>query len=315
MNVGTMNNDGFEIMLNTIPIKTKDWSFGFDLNIAKNINSLVSISPYYPQTKGVKITTNGVYQTYLQIGNPFGSYYGFRYEGTYSDANATIATDGNGNQIIGPNGQKVQMRFNYPSTDYLFQPGDAKYADINHDGNIDYKDIVYLGNGIPKLTGGFGPSINYKNSLKLTTFFTFRYGYQLINGTMMNTTNMYGFNNQSTATLSRWRNPGDITDMPRALYNSGYNWLGSSRYVEDASFIRFQSVTLRYNMPNKLLQQIKFKTASIYITAQNLYTWTKYRGQDPNVSASGDNNPLSYNVDNSMTPPSKTILIGLTVGF
>ena len=315
MNVGTMNNDGFEIMLSTIPIKTKNWTIGFDLNIAKNINSLVSVSPFYPQTNGVKITTNGVYQTYLQIGNPFGSYYGFKYDGVYTDANATIATDAQGKQIIGPNGQKVQMRFNYPNTDYQFQPGDAKYADINHDGNIDYKDIVYLGNGIPKLTGGFGPSINYKNFLKLSTFFTFRYGYQLINGTMMNTTNMYGFNNQSTATLSRWRNPGDITDMPRALYNSGYNWLGSSRYVEDASFIRLQSVTLRYNMPAKMLQQIKFKTASVFLTAQNLYTWTKYKGQDPNVSASGDNNPLSYNVDNSMTPPGRSILMGLTVGF
>jgi len=315
MNVGTMNNDGFEIMLNTIPIKTKNWTIGFDVNIAKNINSLASVSPLYPKTNGVKITTNGVYQTILQVGNPFGSYYGFKYEGVYTDANATVATDAKGNQIIGPNGQKVQMRFNYPATDYQFQPGDAKYADINHDGNIDYKDIVYLGNGIPKLTGGFGPSISYKSFLKLSTFFTFRYGYQLINGTMMNTTNMYGFNNQSTAVLSRWRNPGDITEMPRALYNSGYNWLGSDRYVEDASFVRLQSVTLRYNMPARLLQQLKFKTASIYLTAQNIFTWTKYKGQDPNVSTSGDNNPLSYNVDNSMTPPSKTILMGLTVGF
>lgn len=315
MNVGTMNNDGFEIMLNTVPIKTKNWSIGFDLNISKNINALTSISPYYPQTNGAKITSNGVYQTYLQIGNPFGSYYGFKYQGVYTDANSTVATDASGNQIIGPNGQKVQMHFNYPATDYLFQPGDAKYADINHDGNIDYKDIVYLGNGIPKLNGGFGPSINYKNCLKLSAFFNFRYGYQLINGTMMNTTNMYGFNNQSTAVLSRWRNPGDITNMPRALYNSGYNWLGSDRYVEDASFIRLASVTLRYNMPNAYLQKIKFKTASIYLTAMNIYTWTKYKGQNPDVSASGSNNPLSYNVDNSMTPPGRTILMGLTVGF
>jgi hypothetical protein len=315
MNVGTMNNDGFEIMLNTVPIKTKNWTIGFDVNISKNINSLASVSPLYPKTNGVRITTNGAYQTILQVGNPFGSYYGFKYQGVYTDANATIATDAQGKQIIGPNGQKVQMRFNYPSIDYQFQPGDAKYADINHDGNIDYKDIVYLGNGIPKLTGGFGPSVNYKNFLKLSTFFTFRYGYQLINGTMMNTTNMYGYNNQSTAVLSRWRNPGDITEMPRALYGSGYNWLGSDRYVEDASFLRLQSITLRYNMPVKLLQQLKFKTASIYLTAQNIYTWTNYKGQDPNVSTSGDNNPLSYNVDNSMTPPARTILMGLTVGF
>src|SRR5665647_2314923 len=136
MNVGTMDNSGWEISLNTIPLKTKNWTVGFDFNISKNINTLRSISEFYPSTKG-NITTNGVYQTYLQIGNPFGSYYGFKYTGVYKDADATIARDAVGNQIIGPNGQIIQMRFNYPTTDYQFKPGDAIYEDINHDGNID----------------------------------------------------------------------------------------------------------------------------------------------------------------------------------
>jgi hypothetical protein len=103
--------------------------------------------------------------------------------------------------------------------------------------------------------------------------------------------------------------------MPRALYNSGYNWLGSDRYVEDASFVRLRSVTLRYNFTPSYLKKINMKTASFYVTAENLFTWTKYTGQDPDVSSRGDNNPLSYNVDNSMTPPGKTILMGVTIGF
>ncbi len=315
MNVGTMDNQGWEVGINTIPLKTKKWTIGFDFNISKNINTLRSVSEFYPKTNGVKIDKNGVYQTFLQVGNPFGSYYGFKFTGVYKDADATIARDADGKQIIGPNGQIIQMRFNYPATDYQFKPGDSMYDDINHDGNIDYKDIVYLGNGIPKFTGGFGPSITFKNNLKLSAFFNYRWGYQLINGTKMTTTNMYNFNNQSTAVLSRWRNPGDVTDMPRALYNSGYNWLGSDRYVEDASFVRLRSVTLRYNFTPAVLKQIKLKTASFYITAENLFTWTKYTGQDPDVSTRGDNNPLSYNVDYSMTPPGKTILLGITVGF
>lgn len=315
MNVGTMDNIGWEVGLNTVPYKTPTWAVGFDFNIAKNINVIRSVSEFYPKTNGAKINTNGQYQTFLQIGNPFGSYYGFRYLGVYKDADATIARDADGNKIIGPNEQVVQMRFNYPSTDYLFQPGDAMYEDINHDGNIDYKDIVYLGNGIPKVTGGFGPNVTYKGNLKLTLFFSYRWGYQLINGTKMSTTSMYNFNNQSTAVLRRWRNPGDETDIPRALYNSGYNWLGSDRYVEDASFVRLRSITLRYNFTQNLLQKIKFKTGSFYITAENLFTWTKYTGQDPDVSTRGNNNPLSYNVDNSMTPPGKTFMAGLTVGF
>jgi len=315
MNVGTMDNQGWEVNINTIPYKSVKWAFGFDFNISKNINTLRSVSEFYPKTNGVKIDVNGVYQTYLQVGNPFGSYYGFKFIGVYKDADATIATDASGNQIIGPNGQVIQMRFNYPATDYQFKPGDAMYEDINHDGNIDYKDIVYLGNGIPKFTGGFGPAITYKGNLKLSAFFNYRWGYQLINGTKMSTTSMYNFNNQSTAVLGRWRNPGDVTDMPRALYNSGYNWLGSDRYVEDASFVRLRQVTLRYNFTPDLLKQLKISTASFYITAENLFTWTKYTGQDPDVSARGDNNPLSYNVDNSMTPPGRTVLLGITVGF
>lgn len=83
---------------------------------------------------------------------------------------------------------------------------------------------------------------------------------------------MAGVNNQSTAVLRRWRNPGDVTDMPRALFGVGYNWLGSDRYVEDASFIRLSSVTLRYNLAANVLKRCKLKSGSVYVTAQNLYT-------------------------------------------
>ena len=103
--------------------------------------------------------------------------------------------------------------------------------------------------------------------------------------------------------------------MPRALQGSGYNWLGSDRYVSDASFMRLQSVTARYNLTKKLLNRIGVKSASIYVTAENLYTWTKYLGVEPDVSARGVNTPFSYVQDNSLTPASKNFLLGLTVGF
>ncbi len=314
-NVGTMDNQGWELLLNTIPLKTKNWIVGFDFNISRNINVVREISDFYPRDNGTKITDNGKYKTYLQIGNPFGSFYGFRYQGVYKDLDATVATDAGGNQIIGPNGQTIYMRFNYPLTDYTFQPGDAKYEDINHDGNIDDKDIVYLGNGIPKMTGGFGPNITFKGNLKLTAYFSYRLDYDLVNRADMITSNMYGYDNQSTAVLKRWRNPGDDTDVPRALFRQGFNWLGSDRYVEDASFVRLKSVTLRYNFNKTLLARLGVRTASLYVTAENLYTWTKYTGQEPDVSIKGDNDPFAYPVDNALTPPPKNILMGLTVGF
>ncbi|HVG41642.1 MAG TPA: hypothetical protein VM888_08525, partial [Chitinophagaceae bacterium] len=198
--------------------------------------------------------------------------------------------------------------------DYIFKPGDAMYEDINHDGNINYMDVVYLGNGNPKLTGGFGSSVTYKGSLKLTAFFNFRYKYDVVNGTKMTTTNMYGYDNQSTAVLRRWRKEGDVTDIPRALFGSGYNWLGSDRYVEDASFLRFRTITLRYTLPKTIVNKMKIRNLSAYVTAENLLTWTNYTGQDPEISMRG-NDPFRVAIDYSMTPPVRMFTIGLTGSF
>jgi hypothetical protein len=130
----------------------------------------------------------------------------------------------------------------------------------------------------------------------------------------MNTSNMYYFDNQSTATLGRWRKEGDITEMPRAIIGGGYNWLGSDRYVEDASFLRFRSITARYTFDKKFMSKFKMKTFSAFVTAENLFTFTNYTGQDPEIGASGSD-PFRLAYDYSMTPPSRTFTIGLVAGF
>jgi len=313
MNVGTMDNQGFELGLGVTPYKTKKWQVDFNFNIARNINIIREISDLYPLDKG-DITANGQYKTFLQVNNPFGSFYGFKYKGVYKDLASTIATDASGKNIIGPTGQTIYMKFNYPSIGYTFQPGDAMYEDINHDGNINYQDIVYLGNSNPKFTGGFGTSVTYKGVWKFSTFFNYRYKVDLVNGTKIYTTNMYGFDNQSTATLRRWRQDGDVTDIPRALYRTGYNWLGSDRYVEDGSFLRFRTATVRYTMPKKMVQKLKVKNLSAYVTVENLFTWTNYTGQDPEASVRGSD-PFRVAIDNSYTPPVKTYTIGVTASF
>lgn len=312
MNVGTMDNQGWEFALWTQPYKKKDITIGFDFNISSNQNIIREISEFYPSTRG-DVGNNGEYMRMLQINNPFGSFYGFRYKGVYTDRQATIAKGADGKPIIGPNGQVVYMRFNYPTVDYLFQPGDAIYEDINNDGNINYMDVVYLGNSNPKLNGGFGPSFAWKN-LRISSFFSFRYDYDIVNGTKMNTTNMAGFDNQSTAVLRRWRKEGDVTDIPRGIIGGGYNWLGSDRYVEDASYLRFRTITARYTFPKKVMDRMKIRNLSAFITAENLYTWTNYTGQDPEVSTRGAD-PFRVAIDYSMTPPSKMFTIGLVAGF
>ncbi len=312
MNVGTMDNQGWEVAVWTQPYKTKNLTVGFDFNLSANQNIIREISEFYPNTRG-DVTKNGEYLRLLQVNNPFGSFYGYRYKGVYTDKAATVAKDGKGAPIVGPNGQIIYMRFNYPSTDYIFQPGDAMYEDINNDGNINYMDVVYLGNSNPRLSGGFGPSLTWKN-LRITTFFSFRWGYNVINGTKMNTTNMFYFDNQSTSVLSRWRKEGDVTDVPRALISGGFNWLGSDRYVEDASYVRFRTITARYTFNKKVLSKLKFRSLSGYVTAENLFTFTKYLGQDPEVSFRGSD-PFRVSYDYSMTPPAKNITFGIVAGF
>lgn len=312
MNVGTMDNQGWEVSLFTTPYKTEDLTVNFALNLARNENIIREISEYYPRSAG-NLSQNGSYLITIQENNPFGSFYGYKFKGVYKDAESIVARDENGDAIVGPNGQVVPMRFCYPIVDYVFQPGDAIYEDINHDGNIDYMDVVYLGNANPKLTGGFGSTITYKN-WKLNLFFNFRYKFDIVNNTKMLTENMYGYDNQSTAVLRRWRNPGDETDIPRALIGHGYNWLASDRYVEDGSFLRFKSVTLRYDFPENLARKIGASNLNVWFTAMNLLTFTNYTGQDPEIRLRGSD-PFKIGFDESRTPPVKSVSFGLTVRF
>ncbi len=314
MNGGTLDNQGWELNVLSSVVKSKTWTLDINFNVSHNENVMREISPFFANKNG-DVTTNGSYLTLLQLNNPFGSIYGYRFKGVYKDAASTVATDANGKQIIGPNGQAVYMRFNYPKTDYLFQAGDARYEDINHDGSIDYKDVVYLGNSNPSLTGGFGATVTYKKNWKFAAYFNYRSSYKVVNGTKMTTTNMFGYNNQSTAVLRRWRKEGDATDMPRALFNSGYNWLGSDRYVEDASFLRFRSITVRYNMTGDILKRLKVKNMSAYVTAENLMTFTNYTGQDPEVAPRGISGPFTVVTDNSSTPPVLTLTFGVSASF
>lgn len=173
VNSGSMENKGFELSINTVPYRSKAWNISFNINLARNINSILDVPDQYPMQKGV-LTTNGQYVRRFELGQPIGAIYGFRYKGVYLNDDQTIARDANGNKIYSydASGKRtpVQMRFAYPTIDYQFKAGDAIYEDINHDGNIDYQDVVYLGNANPILTGGFGPNIRYK-SVSVSAFF------------------------------------------------------------------------------------------------------------------------------------------------
>lgn len=323
MNLNTIENIGWDLNIQTVPYRSKDLRVNFGFNIARSQNYLRKFNEYMTTESG-SWQDNGNYLIRLEVDQPYGSFYGYKYDGVYLNKEQTVAKDKNGNPIysVGPSGQQqeVYMRFGYPQKDYVFQPGDARYVDINNDGNINLQDVVYLGDYNPLLTGGFGPTIKYKD-FTLSAWFYFRYGNDIINESRMQMEKMYNYDNQSKAVLKRFRQeypvgtehlaPSDL--LPRALYGEGYNWLGSDRFVEDGSFLRWKTLTLRYNLPRAVASNFHLSDLSFWVTLQNLYTWTDYTGQDPEVKITGKLEEVGR--DTSRAPRPRQFTFGLSFGF
>lgn len=229
-----------------------------------------------------------------------------------SGKTAPIAINKEGKVITGYDGTPLRMTYNSSngSQTYKFDGGDTMYEDVNHDGTINALDMVYLGNSNPKFSGGFGFTFRYSN-WSLRTNFVYRTGFKVINAARMGLEKMYDTTNQSSAVNWRWRKNGDVTEIPRALYNAGYNWLGSDRYVEDASFLRFSYVSLTYNVPKKILSRIGLERLRFDLNAQNILVFSNYSGTDPEHATSGWN----FAWDGSQTPRSKSITLRVNIGI
>ena len=340
-NTGAVRNWGWELNVsgNKFIEIGKDFSITAYANVAQNFNTILEMEESVLNSNNADFNyNNGSYLNRIQLGNPLGSLYGFRFKGVYRyNYNTTwtkdrwaqaaaeaaeqgyelhqlypVAGDADGNTIYGADGKPLRMAYNYNDgkAQYSFRGGDAMYEDINHDGNINQLDIVYLGNSNPKLQGGFGVTFQYKR-LSLKTQFTYRYGVDVINSARMNVENMHSNNNQSIAVNWRWRKEGDVTMMPRAMYGTGYNWLGSDRYLEDASYLRMSYLQASYSVDPSLLK--KYGLSQLYISgsANNLFILSKYTGLDPEIGA----NNWGQAFDGSKTPRSRSYTLSLTVGF
>ncbi len=320
LNQGIVQNRGWEINVNVTPYQQKNFKFNIAFNIARNENVIKEISQYR-SLEGGNWDQPGSYLSRIVLNKSVGSFFGYLYDGVYLNEEQTIARDANNEKIytidLSGNSQPVYMRFGYPTYSYQFKPGDARYVDVNHDGNINYQDIVWLGDKNPLFTGGITPSIRWKD-ITLNTVFFFRYGNYIKNSARMNLEAMYGFSNQSTAVLKRWthpyENPADAPAdlLPRAMVNNGdyrgYNWMASSRYVEDGSFLRWKSLTIKYNFKRDIISKLGLTELYLYGTMNNLFVWTNYTGQDPEVN-------LSTGEDGSRTPVAKQFTVGLNLAF
>ena len=305
-NVGDMKNIGWEFNLNgNRIIKAGKFSADFNITFANNKNQITSMEETCLASLNNEFDRqNGSYLTRVELNRAMGSIYGFRYKGVYqysdyspeeihgvSGPNAPVARDANGIVVLDENNMTKPMMFCAGSVNYEFRGGDAMYDDINHDGQINELDIVYLGSSLPKFTGGFGFKLNF-GRLSLNNQFNFRYGNKIINSARMRAENMYSNNNQSRAVNWRWRVEGDITEIPRALYQHGYNWLGS-------------------DLDPKIIKRWGLTQLSFYVSANNLFCLTKYSGADPEVGYG------SWGVvtDGAQTPRAKSFTGGITIQF
>ncbi|MGN7720418.1 SusC/RagA family TonB-linked outer membrane protein [Chitinophaga sp. 22620] len=308
VNIGETRNRGFEFTLNSRNITTRNFSWNSNINISFNQNRLVALSAGEDlrMTSIPDFSTNFPSPAWIsRVGNQLVHYYGFVYDGVYQYDDF--------NKIPGG----YELKNELPATAGLLgtnarQPGDAKYKDLNNDGIVDDADQTLIGNPYPKHTGGFNNNFTYKN-FDLNVFFQWSYGNEVLNA---NNIFLEGLNgailgrNVKATYVNRWTPENQNTTIPRSG-SSGISGVLSTRYIEDASFLRLKTISLGYNFRKDLIRGLG--SARVYVSAQNLHTWTNYSGPDPEVSTKGFG--LSPGLDFSAYPIAQTIVFGLNLSF
>ncbi|MGD9557829.1 MAG: SusC/RagA family TonB-linked outer membrane protein, partial [Mangrovibacterium sp.] len=291
-NIGDIRNKGLEFSLTTVNFKGK-FKWNTSLNIGLNRNKIVTL-PEEVLTNGY--IQNGTYHI-LKEGESIGTFYGWKFLGVYS------RDEDNVNQVK-----------NGSSNGKLFRGGDPIWEDMNGDHIIDANDKQIIGNAQPDFTGGFNNDFSYRN-FSLNVFFQFSYGNDIYSNLDMMRNWVFAYNNVSTEALNRWRKQGDVTNYPRPIRNdplgNEYNRV-SSRWVKDGSYLRLKNVTLSYDVPAKLVNKVKINGLKVYVTGENLLTWTHYDAYDPEVSSYSG---LQIGVDDGSYPQSRTVIFGLNLKF
>ncbi|MBK7031315.1 MAG: TonB-dependent receptor [Bacteroidales bacterium] len=286
-NIGELRNRGVELAVSTVNT-VQSFKWNTSANISFNRNRIMHLN-------GADLFVNN--DTYkLKIGNwaviregeEMGSFFGLTSDGIWqSDEAEEAAIYGN-------------------------EPGDFKYVDQNNDGKINTEDCNIIGHALPDFTWGLTNNFSY-GAFTLDIFIQGSQGNQLLNSNRFELESGNGLSNASVKLLDRWtpENPSD--EFPRANRNAAYLKM-SDRYLEDGSYIRVKTITLAYDLPKRALDYLHMDKLRLYITGQNLLTFTKYTGFDPEVSSFGmDNTRLGY--DFGSYPSVRTLIFGASINF
>lgn len=330
-NYGSIENKGLEITLDAHPVQLKNFSWDSNFQISFNKNKLLSLS----DTENATLVGYGQWGDVVcvsEIGKSLYNFYGYKVEGVYKDLDDI---------------QNSAKPAKYPS-DGVFSRGntvwvgDIKYKDVDENGIIDERDRTDIGSPLPKFTFGWTNTFRYKN-LDLSIFLNGSYGNKVINYNSLTLTHMNStWTNQLQSVVSKRARLEPID--PTIVYADGSKWFDhidnvrvknpgtkiphtsindpndndriSDRYVEDGSFLRIKNITLGYTFPKALLNKAKIENLRVYVNIQNLYTFTKYTGYDPEVGASTqDSSGLTYGLDNGRYPSPAMYSFGLNITF
>ena len=334
-NYGTIRNRGLEITLDTHPIDGKNFGWDSNFQISFNQNKLVALDG----SANAQLVGYGQWNDIVsvtEIGESLYNFYGYKVIGVYQDFDDIMNS---------PKAEKFPSDgvFNRNSTVW---PGDLKFEDVNNDGVINELDRTNIGSPLPKFTFGWTNTFRYKN-VDLSIFLNGSIGNKVLNYNLMG----QGWNglvhmnsvwtNQHNSVADRARL--EVIDAEK-VYPAGESWQNdvqnvrvanagtktprptiadpndndrlSDRYVEDGSYVRIKNITLGYTFPKKLLERAKIENVRVYCNIQNLYTFTKYMGYDPEVGASTqDSSGLTFGVDNGRYPSPMTCSFGVNITF
>jgi TonB-linked SusC/RagA family outer membrane protein len=278
-NIGRMQNYGFEFILNGSVVSKENFSWNASLNFARNINRVRELAPgqeSIPPTSSRSLNS-------IFIGESIGVFYGPKFAGVDPD---------NGDALYYSNAEQTETT-----------------------NNINNAERMVVGDPNPQFIGGITNNFTFGN-FDMNFLFQGVFGNDIYDGGGgFFAANGDWFDNSTRDQMARWQNPGDITMVPQARLGECNGCQASSRYLSDGSYVRLRTLTIGYSLPNTLTSKMKISTARFYLVAQNLLTFTNYKGWDPEVNADFSASNVSQGNDFYSAPQARTISLGLNVGF
>lgn len=289
-NVGDMQNSGFEFELG-YKWNVSDAHFAVKGNATYLKNELKNLGndTGYKDLDGIQGISGG--GTRGSNGQPFPYFFGYKTKGVFQnmdEVRAYVNKDGN---MIMPNAV----------------PGDTRFVDVNGDGQISAADRTNIGNGTPDWTFGLNFNADWKG-FDFNVFFQGVAGADVFDATYRS--DVFSGNYPSWM-LGRWTGEGTSNKYPRLATGDATNWLVSDLYVCDGSYLRLKNITLGYTLPKSLTRKLTIERLRFYVQAENLITWTKYWGYDPEISSGA----TSLGVDRGVYPQARTYTVGVNVSF